>query len=161
MSETTRRILESRTATTKKRLEAVKTVCENSIPVNVMLAPIISSINSHEILPLAQTVSEYGALSIAHTIVRLNGSIGEIFTDWIKKIMPDRADKVLHQIEDCHGVTLNESRYGKRMRGESKIDEQINTMLKLERLKYFKNKQMPRLNTDLHEQYKTGQITLF
>ena len=161
LSENTRRILEPRTATIKKRLETVKILSDNGIPVNVMLAPIIPSINSHEILPMAQKVSELGALSIAHTIVRLNGAIGEIFTDWIKKTMPDRADKVLHQIEDCHGGTLNESRYGKRMRGEGKIAEQINTMVRLARSKYFKGKQMPKLNCDLHEQYKTGQMRLF
>ncbi len=89
LSEETRRILEPRTATTKKRLETVKRLSENGIPVNVMLAPIIPSINSHEILALAKAVSEHGASSMAHTIVRLNGAIGEIFTDWIKKTMPD------------------------------------------------------------------------
>lgn len=161
LSEDTRRILEPRTATIKKRLETVKILSENGIPVNVMLAPIIPSINSHEILPLAKTVSEHGALSIGHTIVRLNGAIGEIFTDWIKKTLPDRADKVLHQIENCHGGNLNDSRYGTRMRGEGEIAKQINDLIKLARLKYFKNKAMSKLNTSLHEQYKDGQLKLF
>ena len=161
LSEKTRRILEPRTATSKKRLETVKVLSESGIPVNVMLAPIIPSINSHEIIPLAKTVSEYGALSIAHTIVRLNGAIGKVFSDWIKKTMPDRADKVLHQIESCHGGSLNDSRYGKRMSGEGKIAEQINNLIKLARLKYFKGKTMPKLNTALHETYKEGQLKLF
>lgn len=161
LSETTRRILEPRTATIKKRLETVKVLSDNGIPVNVMLAPIIPSINSHEILPLAKAVSEAGATSMAHTIVRLNGAIGEIFTDWIKKVMPDRADKVLHQIENCHGGTLNESRFGKRMRGEGHIAKQINDLVKLARLKYFKDKAVPKLNTELHEVYKDGQMRLF
>lgn len=161
LSETTRRVLEPRTATIKKRLETVKVLSQNNIPVNVMLAPIIPSINSHEILPLAKAVSEAGALSIAHTIVRLNGAIGEIFTDWIKKTLPDRADKVLHQIESCHGGNLNDSRYGTRMRGEGKIAEQINMLVRLARKKYFKDKAMPKLNTELHEQYKDGRLKLF
>lgn len=161
LSEETRRILEPRTATIKRRLQVVKELSENGIPVNVMLAPIIPSINSHEILPMAKTVSELGALSIAHTIVRLNGAIGEIFTDWIKKTLPDRADKVLHQIESCHGGTLNESRFGKRMRGEGQIAQQINDLVKLARLKYFKDKAMPILNNNLHEPYKVGQMKLF
>ena len=161
LSETTRRVLEPRTATIKKRLETVKVLSQNNIPVNVMLAPIIPSINSHEILPLAKAVSEAAALSIAHTIVRLNGAIGEIFTDWIKKTLPDRADKVLHQIESCHGGNLNDSRYGTRMRGEGKIAEQINMLVRLARKKYFKDKAMPKLNTELHEQYKDGQLKLF
>lgn len=161
LSEDTRRILEPRTATIKRRLQTVKELSDNGIPVNVMLAPIIPSINSHEILPMAKAVSEAGALSIAHTVVRLNGAIGEIFSDWIKKTLPDRADKVLHQIENCHGGTLNESRYGVRMRGEGQIAKQINDFMALARLKYFRGKTMPKLNTSLHEQYKDGQMKLF
>jgi DNA repair photolyase len=161
LSEETRRILEPRTATIKKRLETVKILSENGIPVNVMIAPIIPSINSHEILPLAKTVSELGALSIGHTIVRLNGAVGEIFTDWIQKTLPDRADKVLNQIENCHGGNLNDSRYGTRMSGEGEVAKQINDLVKLAKLKYFKNKAMPKLNCSLHEQYKDDQLRLF
>ncbi|MCD2258143.1 PA0069 family radical SAM protein [Psychroserpens luteolus] len=161
LSETTRRILEPRTASIKKRLRTVKILSEHGIPVNVMLAPIIPSINSHEILPLAKSVSEAGALSIAHTIVRLNGAIGEIFTDWIHKALPDRAEKVLHQIENCHGGKLNESRFGKRMSGEGQIAKQIHDLVKLARLKYFKGKTMPKLNIELHEPFKDGQMRLF
>ncbi len=126
-----------------------------------MLAPIIPSINSHEILPIAKTVSEAAALNFAHTIVRLNGANGEIFTDWIKKTMPESADKVLRQIEDCHGGSLNESKFGKRMRGEGQIAKQINDLVKFARLKYFKEIQLPTLNTKLHALYKDGQLKLF
>ncbi|PQV49443.1 DNA repair photolyase [Jejuia pallidilutea] len=161
LSEDTRRALEPRTATIKKRLETVKILSENGIPVNVMMAPIIPGINSHEILSLAKAASEHGAVSIGHTIVRLNGAIGEIFTDWIKKTMPDRAEKVLHQIESCHGGSLNNSRFGSRMRGEGKIAEQINTLVKLAQHKYFRDKKMPKLNLALYEPYKDGQLKLF
>lgn len=161
LSETTRRALEPRTATIKKRLETVKVLSEHGIPVNVMMAPIIPSINSHEVLPLAKKVSEMGALNLGHTIVRLNGAVGEIFKDWITKVMPDRADKVLHQIESCHGGNLNDSRFGTRMRGEGEIAKQINDTVKLAKRKYFKGKSIAELNTDLHERYKDGQLKLF
>lgn len=161
LSENTRRILEPRTATIKRRLQVVRELSDNGIPVKVMLAPIIPSINSHEILPLAKAVSDAGALGIAHTIVRLNGTIGEIFTDWIKKVMPERANKVLHQIENCHGGKLNESRFGLRMQGEGQIAKQINDLVALAKLKYFKDKSVPRLNTRLHASYKDGQMKLF
>lgn len=161
LSEKTRRILEPRTATIKKRLETVSELTKVGVPVNVMLAPIIPAINSHEILPMAKAAADAGAVSIAHTIVRLNGAIGEIFTDWIHKTLPDRATKVLHQIQDCHGGNLNDSRYGNRMRGEGKIAEQINNLIRLARLKYFANKSKSKLNIDLHEPYKSGQLKLF
>ena len=161
LSEDTRRILEPRTTTTKKRLKIVEELSSHGIPVKVMLAPIIPSINSHEILPLAKAASDVGALGIAHTLVRLNGAIGDIFTDWIKKTMPDRADKVLRQIESCHGGKLNESRFEVRMRGEGQIAKQIKDLMTLAKHKYFKGKSMPKLNIDLHEQYKDGQMKLF
>lgn len=161
LSEETRRILEPRTTTIKKRLETIKVLSENNIPVNAMLAPIIPGINSHEIMKLAKTVSEHGALSFAFTVVRLNGAIGQIFTDWIKKTLPDKADKVLHQIEACHNGTLNDSRFGIRGRGEGKIAEQIHNLVRLARHNYFKDKSFPKLDTTLHEPFKDGQMKLF
>lgn len=159
--EETRRILEPRTTTIKRRFETVRVLSDNGIPVNVMIAPIIPSINSHEILPLARTAAANGAVSIAHTLIRLNGAIGQIFTDWIQKTMPDRADKVLNQIKNCHGGQLNDSRFGTRMSGEGNIAQQVHDLVRLARQKYFKDKGMPKLNTALHEQYKTGQLKLF
>ncbi|WP_242083802.1 PA0069 family radical SAM protein [Aestuariivivens sediminis] len=161
LSEKTRRILEPRTASIKKRLETVKSLSAHGIPVNVMLAPLIPSINSHEILAMAKHASENGALSMAHTMVRLNGAIGEIFTDWIKKAMPERSDKVLNQIKSCHGGALNDSRFGKRMHGEGKLAEHMNTLVTLAKHKYFKDKTMPKLNCELHKHYKHGQLNLF
>ena len=161
LSEQTRRLLEPRTTTIKKRLQTVKLLSESGIPVNAMLAPMIPGINSHELLKLAKTVSEHGALSFGFTVVRLNGAIGQVFTDWIKKAMPDSAEKVLHLIQDCHGGTLNDSRFGIRNRGEGKIAAQIHNMAKLAKQRYFSDKIFPRLRTDLHEQYKDGQLSLF
>lgn len=161
LNEETRRVLEPRTASIKKRLKTIKVLSENQIPVNAMLAPIIPGINSHEILELAKTVSKNGAISFAFTIVRLNGAIGGLFTDWIHKTMPDKAEKVLNQIKECHGGTLNDSRFGIRSKGEGKIATQIHDMVRLARHKYFKDKKFPALNTELHEQHKTGQLSLF
>ncbi|NNK27439.1 MAG: PA0069 family radical SAM protein [Flavobacteriaceae bacterium] len=161
LSEETRRILEPRTATIKKRLEVVRTLSDNGIPVNAMLAPIIPGINSHEILPLAKAASDHGAWSCAFTVVRLNGTIGEIFTNWIKTSMPDKANKVLNQIKECHGGTLNDSRFGTRMRGDGKIAEQLHAVMKLAKQKYFKDKEMPQLNTELFDRYRSGQFRLF
>lgn len=84
-----------------------------------------------------------------------------MFTDWIKKTLPDRADKVLHQIENCHRGLLNDSRFGIRMRGQGQMDKQINNSVKLVKHIYFKNKATPKLNNESHKQYKDGQLRLF
>ncbi len=161
LKESVRRVLEPRTTSIKKRLKTIKTLSENGIPVNAMLAPIIPGINSHEILDLAKVVAEHGAVSFAQTIVRLNGSIGQIFTEWIKKAMPQKAEKVLNLIASCHGGKLNDSRFGTRVRGEGQVAQHIRDMGKLARQKYFKDKSFPKLNKDLHQNYKQGQWRLF
>lgn len=168
LSEETRRVLEPRTATIKRRLKTVEELSLNGIPVNVMIAPIIPGINSHEVLSLAKAARDHGALSIAFTVVRLNGAIGQIFTDWIRKTMPDRADKVLHQIEACHGGHLNDSNYVTRMRGEGKIAEQLHNMMRIAKQRYFSDKQFPEIDGSLYQpqkellkQQKSGQMRLF
>ena len=161
LSEDTRRILEPRTATIKRRLETIRILSENGIPVNAMLAPIIPGINSHEIMNMAKAVSDQGALSFVVTMVRLNGAIGHIFTDWIRKTMPDKANKVLSLIKACHGGSLNDSRIGIRGRGEGKIAQQIHDLARLAKRTYFRDKEFPKLNKELHEQFKNGQMKLF
>ena len=160
LSEKTRRKLEPRTASIQKRLKTIQVLSENGIPVNAMLAPMIPGINSHELLPLAKAVADHGAISFGLTVVRLNGAIGQLFSDWIKKAMPDRAEKVLHQIQDCHGGTVNDSRFGTRSKGEGKIAEQIHEMAQIAKKRYFKGRSFPPLNAELHEQYKDGQMKL-
>ena len=161
LSEKTRRILEPRTATIKRRLQTIEQLSNAGIPVNAMLAPIIPGINSHEIMDMAKAVSEAGASSFVVTIVRLNGAIGQIFTDWIRKTLPDKAEKVLNQIAACHGGTYNDSRFGLRMRGEGNIAAQIHAMAKLARRTHFKGKEMPSLNKALYPTYKAKQWRLF
>lgn len=161
LDEKTRKTLEPRTATIAKRLKTVKSLIENGIPVNVMMAPIIPAINSHEIFDMARTVSELGANSIAYTMVRLNGAVGKIFTDWVHKTYPDRADRIVHQIKDCHGGTLNDSRFGLRMRGEGNIAAQVQQQFRIAKKRFFSNKCMPPLDYSHYTNGKSEQLKLF
>jgi DNA repair photolyase len=161
LSETTRRLMEPRTTTIKNRLKALEVLSKNDIPVNVMLAPIVPSLNSHEILPIIKTVSNLGARSVAHTIVRLNGQIATIFEDWAHKTLPNKAERMLNQIANCHGGQLNDSAWGKRMRGEGKIAQQIYDTVALAKSKYLKDRSMPKLNSSHYLQLKNPQLGLF
>ena len=161
LKEETRRILEPRTASIPKRLKTIELLSANGIPVNVLMAPIIPAINNHEIFALVKKVSELGALSAAYTIVRLNGAIGEIFTDWVHKTLPNKATKILHQIEDCHNGQLNDSRFGTRMRGEGKIAEQVAMQFRLAKKMYLNDRSLPPFDYTLYSKLKNPQIKLF
>lgn len=161
LSEDTRRLLEPRTASIKQRLKVVETLSENGIPVRVMMAPIIPSLNSHEILPLVKRVAELGARDVAYTMVRLNGQIAEIFRDWAHKTIPDRADRILNQIAECHGGNLNDSTWGRRMRGEGTIAEQVKTTMAIAKKKYLSGEGMPVLDNSHFMQLKNPQLRMF
>lgn len=161
LEEKTRQLLEPRTASIKKRLQTVEKLAERNIPVSVMMAPIIPAINSHEIIPLVKEVSSRGASGVGYTVVRLNGAIGQVFSQWIRKAMPGKAEKVLHQIAECHNGNLNDSRFGTRMKGDGNIADQVAQQFALARRLYLQNREHPNLNCSLHEQYKDGQMKLF
>lgn len=161
LSEETRRLLEPRTASIKNRLKAVEILSKNNIPVRVMMAPIIPSLTSHEIIPLVKKVSELGAIDVTGIMVRLNGQIGEIFKDWAYKTIPDRAERILNQIAESHGGSLNDSRYGTRMRGEGVIAQQVMDTLRLAKQKYLKQPKQKPLETSHYLQLKDPQLRLF
>ncbi len=161
LSEKTRRKLEPRTASIKNRLKTVEILSNNQIPVNVMIAPIIPSLNSHEILPIIKKVASLGAKSVAHTVVRLNGQIAEIFEDWARKTFPDRADRMLNQIAECHNGKLNDSQWGRRIKGDGIIAKQISDTVHLGRVKYLKGRKMPRLDNSHFLDLKNPQRKLF
>lgn len=161
LSEDTRRLLEPRTTTIKRRLQAVEELSKQGIPVNVMFAPIIPGLNSHEILPLVKEVAARGARSVAHTVVRLNGQIGAIFEDWARKTIPDKADKMLNQIAACHGGQLNDSRWRYRIKGTGPMATQIADTLSLAKKKFLEGRSMPQADPTHFLQLKDPQLRLF
>lgn len=161
LDEKLRRKLEPRTASCKKRLSVVKSLSEVGIPVNVMVAPIIPGLNSHEIPDLVKAAADHGASSAAYTIVRLNGSIGSIFKNWIHKAFPDRAEKVINQIAECHGGQLNDSRFGIRTRGEGPIALQINRLFTIAKQKYLKTGRIQPLNLDVFKRKGGTQLSIW
>ncbi len=161
LNEGLRQKLEPRTASAAKRLQVVRQLSEAGIPVNVMTAPIIPGLNDSEIPALIKAAADAGASNAAYTIVRLNGSIGPIFEDWIRQAFPEKAEKVLSQIADCHGGSLNDSRFGVRMGGEGKFAELISKLFRVSRQKYMADRSMKPYNYSHFCQRKGKQLGLF
>ena len=161
LDESLRRKLEPRTATYAQRLKTVEKLAVAGIPVNVMVAPIIPAINDHEIPAVIKAAADAGALSAAYTMVRLNGIIGELFTRWVQEHFPDRAERVLGQIAGVHGGKLNDSRWGKRMRGDGNVAEMVSRLFKISRNRYMEGRSMPEYNLSLFKRPERGQLRLF
>lgn len=161
LNEDLRAVLEPRTVTAKRKLKTVEILSNAGIPAHVMIAPVIPGLNSHEIFDIAEAACNAGAKSISHAVVRLNGSIGEVFTDWVNKVFPDRAEKVINGIMELHGGKLNDSRPKIRMKGEGQTAEMIRQMVQVAKQRFFPEPFNLQLNSDLFVRTKKGQFSLF
>lgn len=159
LNEDLRRILEPRTASAIKRLKTLEELSKAGVPTGIMNAPIIPGLNHHEIPQILKAAADHGALNCGMTVVRLNGSIGKIFEDWLRKNFPDRFDKVWNQICSFHGGNVNDSQFGRRMTGEGNIAEAIHQLFRASKKKYFANRSAPAY--DLTKFRKGGTLSLF
>jgi DNA repair photolyase len=159
LNEDLRRQMEPRTASGIKRLKTVEALAKAGVPVGIMTAPIIPGLNHHEIPTIIKAAADHGAAAAGMTVVRLNGAIGKIFEDWLRKNFPDRFDKVWNQICTMHGGNVNDSQFGRRMSGEGNIAEMIHQLFTVSKKKFLAGKSMPPI--DLTKFRKGGNLSLF
>lgn len=163
LKEELRLAMEPRTATAKQRLKVIEELNNVGVPAGVMTAPVIPGLNSHEMPDIIKAAADHGAVNAGYTIVRLNGSIGDLFKDWIHKKFPDAADKVMNQIAEVHGGKINNSNYGIRMKGQGKIAEGIRMLFKSAVKKYLSGRSVYELDLTAFRRprEKNGQLNLF
>ncbi|WP_295770706.1 PA0069 family radical SAM protein [uncultured Mucilaginibacter sp.] len=161
LDEQLRQKLEPRTVTSVGRLNAVEKLSQKGVPVRVMTAPIIPGLNSNEVPAIIKAAAKRGAVAAGFTMVRLNGAIAEIFTDWIHKTFPDRADKVLNLIRQTHDGHLNDSEFGRRMSGDGEVAESIQQLYRMACKRYLADRDMPAYDLTLFTPKTGRQVTLF
>ena len=159
LDEHLRGLLEPRTASAAKRLHTVEELAKAGIPTGVMIAPIIPGLNHHEIPEIVKAAAERGAVATGVQVVRLNGSIGKLFEDWLRKSFPDRFEKVWNQIRSMHEGNVNDSEFGRRLRGSGQLADIIHQLHRAAKNKYLANRQMPAY--DLTRFRKSGTLSLF
>ncbi|MBK0379954.1 PA0069 family radical SAM protein [Mucilaginibacter segetis] len=161
LNEQLRQKLEPRTVTASGRLAVIEKLSQKGVPVRIMVAPIIPGLNSNEVPDIIKAAADRGALSAGFTLVRLNGSIAEIFTDWVHKAFPDSAEKVLNMIKACHGGNLNDSNYGRRMSGDGHIANSIHQLYRMACVRFLAGREMPPYNLTLFTPKSGKQTSMF
>src|SRR5215217_3999202 len=143
-----RRVIKPRTSRPVRRLAAIQALARASIPVGVMIAPVIPGLNDHELPGLLSAAAEAGASFAAYTPVRLPHAVRPLFEDWLARHFPDRKEKVLNRIRSMRGGKLNDARFGSRMRGEGIFADQISQLFELSRRRAgLEGRRFPRLST--------------
>lgn len=120
--------MEPRASSPQERLRAVRQLADAGIPVAVMVAPVIPTINESEIPAILEAAKEAGASAAGMVLLRLPWQIKALYLDWLKREFPERAAHAESALRDTRNGELYQSDFTLRQRGSGARAEQIQTM---------------------------------
>ena len=129
------RRLEPRAASPKLRLAAVEALARAGVPVGILVAPVIPSLNDHEMPAVLAAAKAAGAICAGTEVLRLPFAVAPLFEQWLDRNYPEKKEKVLGRIRAVRGGKMNDPRFGSRMRGEGIFADQISQMFHVARRK--------------------------
>ncbi len=155
------RVLEPRASHPRQRLAAIEALSQAGVPVGMMVAPVIPGLNEHELPAIIEAGKQAGGQFAGYTTLRLPHGVGPLFERWLDQHVPNKKAKILNRLRSLRGGKLNDSRFGKRMRGEGRYAEQIAAMFALACRKAGLANEHPRLSTAAFHRPVEGQMSLF
>ena len=125
LDERITRIIEPGTPTIRRRFETMRLLTQAGIPVSIGVAPIIPGLNDADIPGLLKEAKRCGATSTFHTLLRLSGSVKDVFFHRLSEQLPGYVSKIAHRIRGVRSGKLSDSRFGHRHHGEGVYWEAI------------------------------------
>jgi DNA repair photolyase len=151
MDQSLTKVLEPACTAPAGRLNAIRKLAENGIPVHVMVAPVIPGLNDTEIPTVLQAVADAGARSASYILLRLPLAVEKVFMDWVHNHRPLLAEKIESRLRNVRDGKLSDSQFGKRMRGTGVMADQISAMFRLHRRRCGLEERLPGSTTDLFD----------
>ncbi len=143
------RTLEPRAARPERRLAAIRALRAAGIPVHVNVSPVIPAITDAEIEAILEAAAEAGAQTASYIPVRLPHEVAPLFRAWLDVHYPDRAAKVMAQIQSLRGGRDNDPDFFSRMKGAGVWAQLLRTRFRLACRKLGLNEHQIILRTDL------------
>lgn len=156
------RTLEPRAPHPRRRLAAIRALIDAGIPTQVNISPIIPAITDHEIEAIIAASAEAGAIRASYILLRLPHEVAPLFRAWLAAHYPDRADKVMHMVQDIRGGRDNDPDFGTRMKGKGVWAQLIRTRVKRAAREHGLDGTFPPICSDLFKPpERDGQIEMF
>jgi DNA repair photolyase len=143
------REMEPRASVPAKRLEAIRILTGAGIPTIVMVAPVIPVLTDHEMERVMAAAREAGALDAAYILMRLPMEVRDLFVEWIEARFPAKAKHVLSLIRQQRDGQLNDSQWGRRMKGQGEFARLLATRFSIARKRLGFPGKATRLDTTL------------
>lgn len=157
------RLMEPRAATPERRLDAMEKLAAAGVPVAVMTAPVIPSINDHEIEAILARARAAGAREAGYIMLRLPLELRDLFSEWLVANFPDKARRALSLVRSTRGGKAYDASFGKRMTGDGPYAWMIGRRFEIAARRLGFAQSATRLRTDLFEPPRRGpqQLALF
>ncbi len=117
LDRTLSRRMEPRTSIPDERLKTIEALSTAGIPTGVIAAPMIPFLNDHEMEHILEAANSAGAIYAGYILLRLPHELKTLFKEWLEQHYPERAQRILNRLQDCHGGKLYQSSFGARMKG--------------------------------------------
>jgi len=117
MDAALKRVLEPRVPAASVRLKLMAELARASVPVSLLLAPVIPAVNDSEIESIIEQAAGHGAGHASWILLRLPHELKQIFREWLATHMPDRAAHVMSLLQQSAGGRDYDNRFGHRQRG--------------------------------------------
>lgn len=156
------RTLEPRAPHPKRRLDAIRRLIDAGVPTQVNISPIIPAITDHEIEAIVAAAAQAGAIRASYILMRLPFEVAPLFRAWLAAHYPDRADKVMHMVQDIRGGRDNDAGFFTRMKGQGVWADLIRARVKRAARAHGLDRRFPPLRSDLFRPpERNGQMELF
>ncbi len=141
------RRLEPRASAPDKRLDAIRQLSTAGIPTGVNFAPVIPALNETELEAILKATSEAGAIEADYILLRLPLEIRDLFEEWLRLHVPNRADHVMSRVRDMHAGQHYRSGFGLRQTGTGPSAELLSQRFRLAKKKNGMHNPPLRLDT--------------
>ncbi|PQM27588.1 radical SAM protein [Sphingopyxis lindanitolerans] len=156
------RTLEPRAPHPRRRLAAIRRLIDAGVPTQVNISPIIPAITDHEIEAIMAAAAEAGAVRASYIVMRLPHEVAPLFRAWLATHYPDRADKVMHMVQDIRGGRDNDPGFFTRMKGQGIWPQLIRQRVQRAARAHGMDRRFPPLRCDLFRPpERDGQMELF
>jgi len=127
-NEANARAIEPYVATPARRMKTVRRLSEAGICVSVNVAPVCPGLNDEDMPAILEHAKGAGATSASMIMVRLPGTVKQVFEERIRAELPLRAERILARTREIRGGRLNDPRFGVRKTGEGVYAEAISSL---------------------------------
>ena len=143
------REMEPRAPVPAKRIEAIRTLSAAGVPTIIMVAPVVPVLTDHEMERIMTAGREAGALDAAYILMRLPYEVKDLFVEWIEARYPAKAKHVLSLVRQQRDGQLNDSQWGRRMKGQGEFARLLATRFSIMRKRLAFPGRSGKLNTTL------------